>query len=81
MRTTLLAAAALALSGSVANAAFLLGSDANDRKQVINTDAPVAQTEVHAARIGEPAAGPADRAFLLGSDENGNKRVVNQYAR
>lgn len=52
MRTTLLAAtAALVLSGSVANAAMLLGSDANDHKQVINTDAPAAQTEVHAARI------------------------------
>jgi opacity protein-like surface antigen len=81
MRTILLAAvSALVLSGSAANAAFLLGSDENDQKQVVNTDALTVQSGTYGARIAEPDADPVDRAFLLGSDENDGKRVVNQYA-
>ena len=66
MRTILLAAAALALTGSAAHSAFLLGADQNDHKAVINTDAPQ-RTATSPARIGEPAVRPASSGFLLGA--------------
>ncbi len=82
MKTLLLAsAAAVLMTGSLANAQFLLGSDENDHKQVTNLSA--GQTEVrerHAARIsGGTVSAPSD-AFLVFSDNNGNKEVVNTYA-
>jgi hypothetical protein len=80
MRTTLLAAAALALSGSIADAAMLLGSNENDHKLVIDTDARSEQGGTYTASVAEPSSRPVGRAFLIDSGENGRMRVIDQYA-
>jgi hypothetical protein len=82
MKNLILAsAAAVLLTGSLANAQFLLGSDENDNKQVTNLSAGQMESgQRHAARIVTGTSGAPSGAFLLGSDENGNKQVVNTYA-
>lgn len=81
MKTLLIAsAAAVLLTGSLANAQFLLGSNENDHKQVTNLWAGQSQERGrHAARIPGGTFSSPSGAFLLFSDENGNKEVVNTY--
>lgn len=77
----LVSAAAALLTGSLANAQFLLGQDENGKKQVANFAA--GQTEMQqrrAARISRGSVMAPSGAFLLFTDGNDNKRVVNTYA-
>ena len=90
MRKVLFAsAAAILMTGSLANAQFLLGQDENGHKQVTNL---WAEQEIGGERytaliaagdmtVSASTSGLVSPAFLLGEDENGQKIVVNQYAR
>jgi hypothetical protein len=94
MRTIILAsAAALLLSGSLANAQFLLGEDSNGHKQVTNLyagqviaeqrdaprrfAAPIPRSRVATATT---TAGRVSPGFLLGMGGGDHKRVTNQYS-
>jgi methionine-rich copper-binding protein CopC len=82
MRKTLMTAAAVALSASVANAAFLLGADDNDHKAVIVTQSQAEGTvSSFAAAIALERSGTVTPGFLLGADENDHKLWINQTAR
>lgn len=97
MRTIILASAtALLLSGSLANAQFLLGQDEFGHKQVRNLWAErsvgARETRLAPRRFAAPipgdrfdisttSAGRVTPGLLLGQDEFGHKTVINQYAR
>jgi hypothetical protein len=94
MRTIILASAtAILLSGSLANAQFLLGQDSSGHKQVTNLyagqtiaerrhaprrfAAPIPQSRVTTSTT---TAGHVSPGFLLGMGGGVHKRVTNQYS-
>lgn len=73
-------AAAVLLTGSLANAQFLLGQDENGHKQVTNLWAEQTQPiERHAAWMAEVTYAAPGGAFLLSSSDNDQKVVINTY--
>jgi hypothetical protein len=82
MRTTLLTAAAVALSASVAQAGYLLDADENDHKVVIVTEGQAERlVTAYAAAIAVERPGAVTPAFLLGANDNDHKQLINQFAR